>query len=344
VNSRQVSGSRVTKEQLSFVLPVAVGKGTSPVDSKEIYWRQSFDRWVETRLRILLMSFLKHFKQDDLLEFIIVCPACEQSAVSAVVNTLTSDTRYRILSEDEVLLDAKAVVNIPGWFKQQIIKLAVSRLVECDYYVTLDSDIVCVKPTAYRDLIVDGRALTNVETPSDYERIYTDQFALKETQRKVARYRAAAKVIGYRRPAFLEYRFFGETPVILHTASVIALTEYLGDRYHRPWIQTLAASRTWTEYGLYFQFLEMTQRLDSICVLGDCNCALDLENSVWHESQNYRNARVYDAAFFRALRCAPDKGFFVALQSWLPPQAWLPTGCQSPGDFYGEVENWLSIC
>ena len=39
-----------------------------------------------------------------------------------------------------------------------MIKLAAAEIVETDFYLTLDADIICVRPTSFSDLVKDGCA------------------------------------------------------------------------------------------------------------------------------------------------------------------------------------------
>ena len=43
----------------------------------------------------------------------------------------------------------------------QLVKLSIATMVETDFYLTLDADVVCVKPLRFDALIRDGRAVTN---------------------------------------------------------------------------------------------------------------------------------------------------------------------------------------
>jgi Family of unknown function (DUF6492) len=335
----------MVQQQLSFVLPVSL-KESGLIPGSYLSWRRDLvDAGTATRTWFLLKSFLKHFAQDDLLDFFIVCPRADMDGLSTVLASITRDARFQIVPELDVCPDiAKAVhphtSQIDGWYAQQLLKLAISAQVRSEYYVTLDNDILCVKPFCYSTLVRGGRALTNVETPSDYEALYWAEFAAREVRTKSSRYGVAARILGYSRPSHLSARFYGETPVVVRTESVRDLASYLSDRFERPWTDALARLRRWTEYALYFQFLEMTQQLDSVCRLSGCNAVLDLPKSVWHASPRYRFPRPYDAGHFTDGVPGNGGGPFVAIQSWLSVASWLPPRCRILADFYNEVEKW----
>jgi hypothetical protein len=340
-----LGGLDIMTEQLSFVLPLTFHETGLPTGS----WRQSPDEGATIRTRLLLQSFVKYFNQNDLLEFFIVCPGRDISCASALLSSITRNPRYKVLAEPDVCPDIKEAIDsktgkVDGWRAQQLIKLAMAAHVSSEFYVTLDSDILCVRPSSYSALSRDGKAITNIETIGDYHRLYEKSFAERECRIKASRYKLSAEVIGYRRPRASIDRFYGETPVVLCAKSVRGLVNYLEARFQRRWSLTLAQTAGWTEYNLYFQFLEMTGQLENVCLFGGCNSVLDLERSVWQASVNYRRHRSYDADHFIGDSFDYKSGLFVAVQSWLPVSAWLPTRCETLNDFYMEVQEWLLGC
>jgi hypothetical protein len=129
--------------------------------------------------------------------------------------------------------------RLAGWYQQQRIKLAAHRLVESDFYLTLDADVLCTRAvTAEEDLFRDGRAL-----------------CVHHEMAHPAWYRTAGWILGL--PA-LESEY-GVTPVLLHAASVGDLVGCLEARG-----RDLGRWIGWSEYALYFTFLEGTGRLDAL--------------------------------------------------------------------------------
>ena len=105
------------------------------------------------RFRILDAS-LKKFIYDIRKLFIIV-PDKEVEFFQSKVK----DNGYKIIPETAVVPEFKLFKNYPGWNKQQLIKLAAASIVKTDFYLTLDADIICVRPTGFSDLVRDGRAI-----------------------------------------------------------------------------------------------------------------------------------------------------------------------------------------
>jgi hypothetical protein len=333
--------------KLSFVLLAALREpGSSSPGEATVSWRNASDEMQLLRLHTLLSSFVLMFDQDDLEEFILICPPRDIGPFTSFIGTITDDPRYKVLSEVEACPEISDMVDentneVKGWFAQQLLKLAIYERIASEYYVTLDSDIICIKPFSYNSLIRGGRALLNVETPSDYERIYTTSFAKQEEDIKTRRYERSAELLGYKRPDVFRHKFYGETPVVLHRKSVASLAAHLSNRFAIPWRSALARNLPWSEYGLYFQHLEMKEKLHLVYEAGDCNSVLHLEKSVWHASDRYRHLRIYDAAHFHAGKSQNNGGYFVAVQSWLSVESWLPDRFDNITEFYQEVEQWL---
>jgi hypothetical protein len=332
---------------ISFVLPVTLHETGLP-GTRSRSWRRSADQGALQRTRTLLTSFLKQFRQTDLAGFLVVAPARDLQLLSATIRSLTSDPRYKLLDELDVCPEIGKFIQpdtgeISGWRAQQVVKLAASEYVSSQYYVTLDSDIICMHRFGYDQLVKDGLAMTNCEQPADYMRLYTGSFALAEMSTKILRYRKSGEILGCGPCTHAESgRFYGETPVVLRADMVSRLQAQMSERYSRHWVEVLAAKRGWTEYGLYYHFLEMTGQMDACCFYTGCNTVLDLERSVWHSSARYRHPRCYDLEHFAGKTVSGSAGLFVAIQSWLPLSSWLPSRCNSLNDFYLEIEQWIA--
>ena len=158
----------------------------------------------------------------------------------------------------------------------------------------------------------------NIETLEDYSSIYNDTFSVKEAAIKEERYKGSAAFLKYERVPRYAGRYYGETPVVIHTASVDALIRYLERLHVTSWVEILAKKCAWTEYGLYFQYLEMCEELEKFYYETDCNTLLDLEVSVWQPNGRYRKKRYYDCEHFKNAT-----GCFVAIQSWVPVDSWV---------------------
>lgn len=334
-----------SQSQLTFVLPLSLHETGLPLITTH-FWRQSPDDGVLIRTRLLLSSFVAYFNQDHLAEFLVIAPERDVIVLLNVVRSVTHDPRYKVIPEMDVCPNIRLLVRadsseINGWQAQQLLKLAIASSISTDHYVTLDSDIVCARAFSMADLVHNGSAVTNRETLNDYQRLYTDAFAEQEAAIKLARYARSGALIGCRclhAPATV---FYGETPVVLCKQVVLNLQEHLGARFACEWSEALALTQGWTEYTLYFHYLDFLELSVTHCCYAGCNSVLDLERSIWEPSVKYRNPRVYNKEHF--LRKLPNErsGIFIAVQSWLPLSSWLPTHYSSRDSFYCDLERWI---
>ena len=146
-----------------------------------------------------------------------------------------------------------------GWYVQQLVKLAIAERIATPFYLTLDADVICGRPTRYEDLVVEGRALVQLSPPNHPE--WNDD---------------AERVLGLRRSG----RQYGVTPAVLSVDAVHALAAHLGGA---AWRRLLLRSLPWTEYALYHTFLERTGLQDTYHVLAGHDVVYS--NSVWMESE-----------------------------------------------------------
>jgi Family of unknown function (DUF6492) len=164
-----------------------------------------------------------------------------------------------VLADSEVVPELRGSPPAPhGWHLQQLIKLAVAERVATPFYLTLDADVLCVRPTRYDDLVRDGRALAQVTKPHHPE--WNDD---------------AERVLALRRSG----RQYGVTPAVLSRDGVLALQRHLGG----DWRVRLLRELPWTEYALYHTFLEATGQWTRHHVSGGDRCIYG--NNVWLGSQ-----------------------------------------------------------
>jgi hypothetical protein len=197
------------------------------------------------RMRTLVRSLDRFFPELDTCW--VLTPRDSVDAVRAVA----AGSRYRVLPEDEVvpeLARAKSFDRIAalvgdrglvsGWYRQQLIKLAAAELVGTDFYLTLDSDVICTRPTTVADLVRDGRGVCEGRQDGKHDEWYA----------------WAERVLG------VESRRtqHGVTPAVLAKAGVGALAEHLAERAgaDRTWRGYLMRNTPWTEYALYTTYLE----------------------------------------------------------------------------------------
>lgn len=127
--------------------------------------RGSYDIDDLGRTEILFKS-LSVFSEKDLFnEILIVCPDNEVDIVKEKC-TKWKKLNIRVISEEVLVPELKAYPNVRGWRKQQMVKLAAPRMLDCDFFVTFDADVICLKPITKELLLPKGKAILQYEMRS----------------------------------------------------------------------------------------------------------------------------------------------------------------------------------
>ncbi|KAM3096350.1 DUF6492 family protein [Phormidesmis sp. 146-35] len=280
------------------------------------------------RFEILDKSFKRFFK--DLGKCWIVTPDREFEQI----RDLIQDDRYCVIAESSLVPEFKIFCgsrfsifkSVPGWYKQQIIKIAIADKIETDFYLTLDADVICTKPVYYSDLVQNEKGVCFIHSVE--RNTQTDWYGWAEQVLKLkSRHRDLLHNV---------------TPAVLSKQGIFELRDYLSQIYQQlkfpgtkrevratllkfyaqflpkdslrrsqllGWRSFLSVSIPWTEYGLYYIFLEETDRFDRHHIRIE-NCLYAEDDSVWYK-EGFDSWDV-DKVF------SPDSShFFVVVQSWL---------------------------
>jgi hypothetical protein len=294
----------------------------------------------EIQLRTCLESLSLRFRLSDLAEILIIAPERDFVRIQNLISDLMIWPSCRLVNEESLCpeLQDETSRSISGWNIQQIMKLSASCIVKTDLYLTLDTDILCVKTCGLKEFIKNGRALTNFQNPSDYFSLY--RYGFTEWAVKFYRMSCAAFILKILREPRHWFCYYGETPALLHTATVRALTCFVEEKYGVPWRSVLLRRSGWTEYALYYSYAEQSGALDSFHNPGDRRSLLDLDYSIWlpvdklRASMDYRRWPFVD-------NDASEQGYFVALQTWFDSRTWLPAEYTGLADYYAAVRNRL---
>lgn len=249
------------------------------------------------RFRILDKSIKMNLK--DLNIFWIIATDREYDSMKRLIN----DNYYRVITESSIIPELrfyknlnkilhgpilrgkyicnKGRYNTEGWYIQQLIKLAMAEIVETDYYLTLDADVVCLRQVGYNDLIQNGKAITNTTKEDQHGEWYED----------------AERILKMSRSGLTH----GVTPAIFNREAVIELQKYLAKDVHaifkiiscffpsnsllhniaRTWRSFLIRNTPWTEYSLYNTFLEAMKLFDKYHIYKGTDAIYDRSSSVW---------------------------------------------------------------
>ena len=265
------------------------------------------------RAKILLASLEKYF--DGMGTLHVVVPDSQRSELQA---RLPSVERFgvQVHSELSVVPELARFSRAGGWYKQQLIKLSIFEHVETDFYMTFDADVVATRPVSPQRLCPLGKAPCYVIEEDLHPRWY----------------RRTAHLI--QRPLRRQGVVHNVTPAVLARDGVAALAEHFGQRFAagdwarglRAWRQRwtrlragsiaelagwrlfLAAALPWTEYALYYSFLEAYDRFDEWHEQVD-TCIYDIDRSVWKadgdEFDHWQPAPLFEGEGPAVLRGAP---------------------------------------
>ena len=174
-------------------------------------------------------------------KFLIVVVPSEAETVRKYAKAW-SDFPIRIVSEDE-LLPVFQRYNRPHqvrpWHRQQMIKMACSTIVESSTYLSLDPDVIAVKPIAVDVLMPDGLPLLDPETRSFHPDWWIDSGRLLGVEPNLGEPGVHA------------------TPILYRSEVWARCFSRLEELQKKPWAEVLiTAPGTWTEMALYYLTLE----------------------------------------------------------------------------------------
>lgn len=243
----------------------------------------------------LLMASLRAFSAPGLWHKIyIICPGDELRRLERAARDWPG-LPIEVLGEDDLLPFFNRYPKTAGWFRQQLVKLNAARLVETDFFLTLDPDVLLCKPIGEADLCPGGRALTTLEPRRLHPEWWRASASLLETEPD------------------LDAEGMSVTPALLSREICLGLFDELGRLRGVDWREALLAAlpARWTEYTLYWlaaQKLGLADRHHLGPAEAGGRCLLTPSDCVWSKD---------DWAAFRPERCfdpmAP--GYFCVVQS-----------------------------
>ena len=190
------------------------------------------------RSKILLQSLNTFFDPDSLDKILIIVPEIEP--MKSMLSSFPLKFKTRLLIEKEIIpeKDWKKFNKKDGWIKQQILKIQAAKYITTDFYLCLDADIICFKDTDYSKLIKNNRPIANIELKSFHQKWWNKSHKVLKT------------------PKTNSKNGIGVTPSILITNEVLGLIKHLEASYKQSFIKTLCQKKGWTEYTLYWLYLE----------------------------------------------------------------------------------------
>lgn len=196
------------------------------------------------RARILLHS-LEHFWADATpLRLLVIAPANDVPVIRATLRPRR--LQLVVIREDLLLPDLDTLPQVRGWFRQMALKLAAHRLVQNDFFLTLDADLICTRSLSRGRLFYDGRALTDWEPRALHQPWWN----------------GSAAALGLPVPPEDASLGLSVTPELLSIYILQGLERALHpDGGAEAWMTLLRRPGLWSEYSLYTLFAEQEKLL-----------------------------------------------------------------------------------
>ncbi len=168
-------------QKINILAPVALTekvKGDSP-------WRECVNLHARLRFRFMLKSLLNGFDPAVLETLLIVAPDRDRSAIDREIAEVTEARRVSVVSESVFFercgLDRAVLARLSGWQIQQILKLGFAEDLRDQLLPHARQRHRADSPRgARRSVSGRPRAVAGVETASDYQRLYSADFASQE--------------------------------------------------------------------------------------------------------------------------------------------------------------------
>ena len=182
---------------------------------------------------------LRRFMKADLREFVIAAPANDVPVIRKAIRR-EAGINFRLVDEQQYLTKN---LDCGGWVKQQFLKLSAGYIVNEDWILVLDSDVVFTREVTDADLFEDRRATIHLEPAGTHAGWWRASMEILGTKLAVRR---------------VQDQVMSVTPELLHGPTLRDLCERLGRiAGDGDWQSYLAKLRrdaddSWTEYCLYW--------------------------------------------------------------------------------------------
>ncbi len=239
----------------------------------------------------ILFASLRTYAAPGLFSTIlVVVPSRELKRVEKSLSCW-SDLPLTIVAEDEFLPVFHQYRRTSGWFRQQLIKLYAANVIDTEFYLTLDPDVILCKPLSAEQILIDGKAILEPEPRAVHAEWW----------------RGSAQLLHLN--ADLTVPGMSVTPAILARRVCKQLFDHVQILYHSDWAVTLLKNinLNWTEYTLYHLVAEHYGLLDQLHAVPPARHArLLCASNVWAAGDDWDAGSCFGCN---------DPGLFAVVQS-----------------------------
>jgi hypothetical protein len=251
---------------------------------------------------ISLPLYNKFLDTEDLDYFYIICPKSDINAINNYTSLYPS-LIFKFIEEENILHQSIHNIN-DGWLKQQIIKLAISLILDTKHYLIVDSDLYLNQVLRYNDLFHDNK----VKYSSEPWHVNND----KHYSTNSNWWKNSSNILNFNVENLVnEKHLMGVTPQIFITEHVRNLIKHLENVYGLEW-QRIIYELKFTEYTLYWIYLIINNLTDLYTTEGVKLWKHDLDRNIlhYHSEDEMKNI---------VKKSIDDKDtYFSVIQSYLP--------------------------
>jgi len=199
------------------------------------------------RAGLLIESLSRHWRDSRPFELLIVSPPRDVGVLRTNLPRFPN-IDISVRSESDFFPALGTFHLLPGWYRQQIVKLLVPASLGFGSYLTFDSDVCCVGDFDATTFVTDGRILSRWEPKIHH-----------------AWWPRTARVVGM--PHNEAAHGLSVTPNILHGLLAAQTLDHFRGRLLDPmatlgtWIVRNMGATAWTEYSLYTCVAELKGNL-----------------------------------------------------------------------------------
>lgn len=269
----------------------------------------------------MLFKTLQSFATEEQIfqKIVIVAAAGDLDRIQRKF-AVYSQFNHHYVDEDQLVPELRKHPSVGGWTRQQVIKLAVHRVMDTPYYLTFDCDVLCTRRLSLETLLPGGKALLQLGSKDIRPNWWSSSAKMLRLDPK--RNEPGMQVT----PAILSAEIcdslLRELDVLGGPANAF---EYLMKPLDRFAIQRLQPGYKkkfrWSEYTLYYLFAEsrgLISEYHTICGTPENPQLLISDHSVW-------NAGDFEGWQPEKAFSADDPGLFCVVQSntaLRPSQVW----------------------
>jgi uncharacterized protein (DUF1919 family) len=251
---------------------------------------------------IALPLYNEFLETEYIHYFYIICPLNNISKIKVYTDKYPA-IPFKFINEDTLL--SENTRNVEGWYKQQLIKLNISNIVETQYYLILDSDMYLNQNFHYTDIFHDGKLKYSYES---WQTVNDKHYSTNSTW-----WMNSCSVLKYNYENLTHHEnLMGVTPQIFITDEVKNLIRHIQRIYKTEDWQTILYQKKFTEFTLYWIYMIITDKTNYYTTSGFPLWKHDLERNVLYYVSEKEITDIIHKSF------GDSESYFSVIQSYLP--------------------------